>query len=267
MIQTMNASPEMPPEDIDGRITVPLTDGDIEQYRLRAPLDIASALQAVVKSGMFITVYFNGAKDFLLTTLLGITPNGAQIVLDVGGNALMNKRAVEARDIICVTTVDKVRIQFELSSLSLVSFKQRPAFSAPLPKSVLRLQRRSYYRLIPPPYPSLKCTIPNPDPTASTAVVEARVNDISVGGISLSFPAHALRTEYDAELAGCRIDLPELGTLDMTLKVRNAADIPLRNGTAMTRIGCQFAQLTGAQEKLIQKFIFNADRHRKAGLD
>jgi c-di-GMP-binding flagellar brake protein YcgR len=61
----------------------------------------------------------------------------------------------------------------------------------------------------------------------------------------------------------CSSDL-EVGVVITTLEVRNVFEITLRNGTRVTRAGCQFANLAGPMLTLIQRYIIKVERERKA---
>jgi c-di-GMP-binding flagellar brake protein YcgR len=266
MNDTTDAQPTdaQPTDDAKTSMITELSAEELERYRVKTPYDIMGVLHTIEKSGSFITVYFNDNKDFLPTSLLGMPKDNKHLFLDVGGNDTMNRRAIEARDLMCVTSVDKVRIQFKLTSLSFARFAQRQAFTAPVPESVLRLQRRAYFRLIPPAFPSLKCSIPIVKADGNRQSIEAMVVDISLGGVALSFSGDELSVPIGAQVKNCCIDLPEIGRLQVTLQVRNVAEIQRRNGAVTVRWGCEFIDFQSAQETMVQKFIFNTERERKA---
>lgn len=241
----------------------PLDHGDYSEYLLHAKGEILFTLRALAAAGDRVTVYFNEGRDFLLTVVLAADNDG--VVLDYGGDEATNSRAQSAGRLICITSHEKVRVQFVLHGLKVHDFDGRPAFLAPLPESVLRLQRREFFRLATPLINPVKCRIP----VAATketpaATVDATVLDISGGGMALAKPPQSLLLSIGQQYAGCRIDLPEVGVLVATLEIRSIFDVPLRSGAMSTRIGCRFVDLPGQMLTLVQRYIIKVERERKA---
>jgi c-di-GMP-binding flagellar brake protein YcgR len=234
---------------------------DYEKYVVRGKREILAILRQLQASVSLITAFFDEGKEMLLTSLLGADDDRA--VIDFGADHETNRKALNADRIFCVASHEKVRIQFELGRLTEIDYDGGPAFSAPLPRSILRLQRRDFFRLSMPIARPLKCLIPKADADGNSETVEASIVDISGGGLALTVP-ESLKCERDMEFADCRIDLPEVGTIVMTLRARNVFEVELRNGLRVTRAGCAFVNPHGAMLALIQRYIMKVERERKA---
>ncbi|WIM06716.1 MAG: flagellar brake protein [Candidatus Nitricoxidivorans perseverans] len=232
------------------------------QYLLHAQSEIVFILRALIASGDRVTVYFNEGKDFLLTALIAIDDDG--IVLDYGSGAEMNRRALAAEKLFCITTHDKVRVQFQLRGVRQIEYEGRPAFRAKLPDTLLRLQRREYYRLTTPIARPLKCRITASDGDTGREPVEVSIIDISGGGLGVIAPPDGIPFEPEMDFHGCRIELPEVGIIVATLRVRNIFEVTLRNGSRVKRSGCQFIDLPGPMLTLVQRYIIKVERERKA---
>ncbi|MBA3904050.1 MAG: flagellar brake protein [Rhodocyclaceae bacterium] len=237
---------------------------DFDKYLLHSKKEILFILRAMRDKGSLITVYFNQGNDFLLTTLLSIAADGNTLLLDPGSNAEMNRKALASDKLIFIATHEKVKIQFIVTRLENAEFEGRPAFRAALPDTLLRLQRREYYRLTAPIAHPLKCVIPVKLADGSTASVETTVIDISGGGLAVMAPPEGVEFETDHLFENCRIELPEVGTVTATLRVRNIFEFTLRNGSRVKRSGCQFEDLPGHMLTLIQRYIIRVERERKA---
>ena len=237
---------------------------DFDKYLLHSKKEILFLLRALRDKGSLITVYFNQGNDFLLTTLLAISPDGDAILFDPGSNAEMNRKALASDKLIFITTHDKVKIQFTVQRLESAEYEGRPAFRSSLPDRLLRLQRREYYRLTAPIAHPLKCLIPVNLADGSRTTVETTVFDISGGGLAVMAPPEGIEFETDHLFEDCRIDLPDVGTVTATLRVRNVFEFTLRNGTRVKRSGCQFEDLPGHMLTLIQRYIIRVERERKA---
>lgn len=236
---------------------------DYTQFQLRTRNEIIFILRGLLASTDHLTIYFNEGQDFLLSAVIQVDDEG--LVLDYGGNMEANARALAAERLFCVTTHDKIRIQFALRGLRQIVYEGRPAFRAALPESVLRLQRREYYRLTTPIAHPIKCQIPvMKEGGLCTTVMEANVVDISGGGLAMMVPPVGLIFSSGDVFENCRIELPDVGVVITTLEVRNVFDVTLRTGSQVARAGCQFANLPGPMLTLIQRYIIKVERERKA---
>ena len=95
-------------------------------------------------------------------------------------------------------------------------------------------------------------------------LVEARVVDISGGGIGVLVPPRGLALSPDMVFDGCSLLLPEFGDISTRLKIRNMFQVTNRNGMTMMRAGCQFVDLPRGAENTIQKYILKIERERNA---
>jgi len=237
---------------------------DYGKYLLHSKKEIVFLLRAMRDSGVMITVYFNQGSDFLLTTLLSVSAEGNSLLLDPGSNAEMNRKALASEKLVFIATHDKVKIQFTVKHLAKTEYEGREAFRAAIPDELLRLQRREYYRLTAPIAHPLRCTIPLKLADGSRSTIETTVIDISGGGLGVMVPPEGVEFETDHLFENCRIELPEVGTVQATLRVRNVFEFTLRSGARTKRSGCQFVDLPGHMMTLIQRYIIRVDRERKA---
>lgn len=261
MSSSANHAAEQP--ETGGPIEPLLEPADYTQYLIRNATEILFVLRSLRDSSDRITIYFNEGKDFLLSSVVAL--DEGSITLDFGGNPAANRRALAAERLFCVTRHDKIRIQFLLRGVRQIDFQGAPAFHAALPDSVLRLQRREYFRLTTPVANPLKCRVPIPMPDGGDPrIVEANVLDISGGGIAVMVPPEGFVLQAGMRFPNCRVDLPEIGTIVATLEIRSLFDVTLRSGTQVTRAGCQFVDLPGPMLTQVQRYIIKVERERKA---
>jgi len=239
-----------------------LEPGDYAQFLLHAKSEIAFVLKSLLDHVSQITVFFNEGQDLLLTTLIAVEDDS--ILLDFGASMETNRKALTVGKLFCVASLEKVRIQFLLRGLKQTTFEGRPAFRAAFPTDLLRLQRREFFRLTMPITRPLKCQIPIAEAEGgNNFVIDMNVVDISGGGLALALP-DGIDFANDKEFPNCRIELPEVGILSTTLKVRNQFEITLRSGGRVRRAGCEFVKLTGPMLTLVQRYIIKVERERKA---
>ncbi|MDP1653636.1 MAG: flagellar brake protein [Rhodocyclaceae bacterium] len=237
---------------------------DYSRYLLHSKKEILFILRAMLDKGSLITVYFNQGNDFLLTTLLSVSTNGNSMLLDPGSNAEMNRKALESDKLVFIATHDKVKIQFTVKHLARTDYEGREAFRATIPDELLRLQRREFYRLTAPIAHPLLCSIPVNLADGTKSTIQSTVIDISGGGLGVMVPPEGVEFETDHLFENCRLELPEIGTILATLRVRSVFEFTLRSGAKNKRSGCEFVDLPGNMLTLIQRYIIRIERERKA---
>jgi len=239
--------------------SLPQDDGN---YRIYARVEIAFILRAVMRSSALVTAYFGHGKEFVVTAILDVDADAESIIIDSGSNPVLNERVLRGQQLSVVSSQDGVKVEFEVQQVEAASFEGRLAFRIPFPDSLVKLQRREFYRLAAPLLNPLKCQIPIP----GGGVVDTVVGDISLGGVSLMGEHPRLDLQLGTIYENCRILLPELGAIQTKLMVRNSFPITLRNGAVIKRTGCAFLNLPSNQQAMIQRYIIRLERDRRAKL-
>lgn len=239
-------------------------DASINDFMLRSRSEILAILRSLLEHGTLMTVHFNQGHDFLMTSLLKLSTDNNSMVLDVGSNDEMNQRALASDKLICISNLDKVKIQFVLHGIRQIEYEGRPAFLVDIPKALLRLQRREYYRLTLPVLHPIKCILPFLKHDDSTINIEASILDISGGGIGIIAQSDSVELETGMMIPNCRIELPTVGTIVTSLRVRSVFEVTLRTGVRSKRSGCQFIDLPGKMQIMVQRYIIKMERERKA---
>jgi c-di-GMP-binding flagellar brake protein YcgR len=238
---------------------------DYSRFMLNAPAEILAVLRTLIQKGAMITAHFDQGKSFLLTSMIALTNDNSEFVLDIGSNDEMNRRALVAKKLILTTVVDKVKIQFSLSKLSATQNDGRPAFLGSVPSSLLRLQRRDYFRLATPIASPVKLAVTVRRTDGSALDLEVPLFDISGGGVGvMATPDQAEFFQRGSILNECKLVLPEEGTLVTNLYVRNTFDVTTRNGSRYVRVGCEYLDLPAPRLTIVHRYITRIERERKA---
>lgn len=243
-----------------------LEQGDVySKYLLYSKTEILFVLRAVLQKGSLITAYFDHGQSFLLTSLIEVNADRGSLIFDMGSDAEMNAKALKADRLLFTTSLDKVKVQFSLKSLEEAEYGGRPAFRSAIPETVLRLQRREYYRLSTPIANPVRCRFSVRRPDGAVIATDLPLVDISGGGVGLMVEPER-RDDFlvDTAFSDCRIDLPEEGMLVCNLIVRNAFDVTTKTGNHHLRVGCEFQNLPGTRLTMIQRYITRVERERKA---
>lgn len=232
---------------------------DHSRYTLHEAREISFILRQLAARRAMITAYYGEGNEFMVTSVVELSLDGQQLYLDVSPDEALNARVLALGSLVCATQLDRVKIQFVVTDLVPANFEGFPAFRAPLPTSLLRLQRREYFRLSAPSYEGLTCHIPLPDGRRITV----RIADISGGGIGVLAPAGNEIFEPETLFENCRIDLPGSTPLNVSIKVCNVFRLTRPDGSQSIRAGCQFTDLPAPAANTIQRYILQAERDRK----
>jgi len=234
---------------------------DLSKYTLVSQIEIVHHLKAIAKSGYMVTVFSNKGKTFILTRLLDVDHKKQTMVFDWGSDEATNQQLLSSERNVFVCSPDGVKTQFITGQVKQISYEGKPAFEAPLPDQVIKLQRREFFRIRTPIGNPLLCAI-NDFPGAP---LELAVFDISLGGLALWLP--------DMGMAGfdigtcyhdCHVELKPFGHLHCALEVRHRLPLQMRNGQDALRIGCTFINLPTQMENLIQRYVGQLERERRA---
>lgn len=232
--------------------------GEDSPFLIRSKTEIRFVLQGIAQKGARAALYYDEGKDFILTTLLGA--DGQGIWLDVGPHAADNRRILRSKELIFVSSHQQVKVQFAAHHAESVLFENRETFYLPLPDTLLRLQRRDYYRLLAPVREPLKCVVPaipsaQMKPNTYAPKREITIMDISAGGVALVCAEHETELQPGKIYPDCRISLPDTGILVAAIRVKNIIEITSRDGAVHKHAGCEFIHLDGKMAILLQRYI------------
>jgi c-di-GMP-binding flagellar brake protein YcgR len=236
--------------------------GDESPYLLHSQLDIAAVLRDIVRTRALASVHCGG-QDTLVTTLLCVDPAGGELVFDCSGSERLNQALLRASRLLFFSAHDKVKVRFTTGPASVVQYEGRAAFTVSMPESMLRLQRREFYRVLAPVARPVRCVIPVQRDSRLHSV-ETRLHDISQGGVAVIAQPGELPAEIGTVYGDCRIVLPDAGNVIVALQTANTHTVTLLNGKQNVRIGCRFVRPSMSALALIQRYMMRLERSRKS---
>lgn len=231
------------------------------QYYLESRTEVVQILRSLNTHADSLAVYFDQGRNFILTTLLDVRPEQETFVFDVGSQPEMNERLLKSERLVFVGTQDGIRVQWSTGPAAKTRFGGAPAFIAWLPQSVLRLQRREYFRAAVPLSLNARAHIPGAD----TGPEGLAIHDISVGGVCVIANAKLAAAQVMDRFDGCTLCLEEsLGVLHTAMEVRHVTPVSLRGGRTETRVGLRFLDLPPVDQARIQRFLVKVEQAKRA---
>ncbi len=246
---------------INQTTTFELGTEDQNLYQVYDKREILRLLQGIVKEGGFVALSLQNGMGSFLSRLLKVDDKHQRVMLDASQDETVNNLFITNSHVMAEASLEKVRILFNISKLSSCHDDGFPALCFPVPDSLIRLQRREFFRVNTPVAQAAECIIP-----IFSEPYVLRLADISCGGVALLDEMKYLSTELGHEYTNCQIDLGDSGNILATLQIRNFLDLTLLNGKIKRRFGCQFQQLAPGTLATIQRYIMALERERNARL-
>lgn len=233
---------------------------DVARFTVSNMAEIDRVFRKMLAEQTVVTLYADNGKDFVLTALVGMNINTGYVYFDLGRDEELNEQLFACARTTVIAKMNQVRIQFATGRLERAKYNGEIVFKAKLPKSILRFQRREFYRAATPMSETAKCLFYLHDGT-----LRANVADVSVGGVGVHFPTDGpLQLEVGETYEGCRLQLAGMPEFSVNLKVCSIFKTTTLTGSSVLHAGCQFVKLPSAAETAIQRYIFKAERERKS---
>jgi c-di-GMP-binding flagellar brake protein YcgR len=232
-------------------------------FEIDSRREIVSLLRAIGEKNQLIRMLVRGEADVCVTSILDIDPDTNSLYFDCSIDPEQNRRILEASRLSFETTLDRIRILFTTEGAEETTYDGGKALQVAIPPSLIRLQRREFYRMPTPVSNPVRATIPIPPELGGGSAV-VPLADISVGGIAILDNKMVLGNTIGHKYLGCRIDLPDIGIVTTGLRVRNSMELTLLNDKSNRRLGCEFIDMSRGNLALVQRYITKLERERNA---
>ena len=236
---------------------------DIEQqFVLHNTKAIAQILADLLKQKTTLKVSFNNGNDIYLTTVIALDTVNHLVFLDIGRDEAFNQRLLESH-LVTFEKDDGIRVRWVSTRLVAANMPDGKAIKIAQPQSMIRLQRRDYYRIPTPIINPVLCRMPIPDPQNPDVdnTLELILVDISLGGVGVTSvgvvdPSFTL----GATFSNCKMNFPDIGTTSLKLQVMSISPIPMKDGTIKHRIGLKYIEPSRGNEGLIHRYTYTLER-------
>ncbi|TRX00522.1 flagellar brake protein [Candidatus Methylobacter oryzae] len=231
---------------------------DISSFSIQNPKQIINHLSLLVKNKCLLTARFGANNESYITTLLGVNEANNSVILDYGSKEDLNQRILNAGRVAFDTDYNGIKVSFTGSALKKITYKNDPAFSMPIPKSLYWMQRREYYRVKSPISKASYCQliIEGREP------VNLKLYDISLTGFAM---LNVSREISDLLVPGSSIPqskliLAETGEGMISFEIRAKYIINPDKLQKIQKIGCRFIDLARPVEEIIQRYMHQIQR-------
>lgn len=240
-------------------------DNPLLRFTVNASTEVLFLLRAIQKRNLLVNLDLLDSRQIVVTSIIAVNPSDNTLILDSARGDALNRELMSGKGAEFISQLDGVSITFSTGPVSLCEYEKMPALRMPIPKSLIRLQRRDHFRVALPIANPVKCIVASnskddPDP------ITTHIVDIGCGGVAIAESGGRLGTETGRVLPACRLLLPDTDVIVTSLEVRNSAQIRLLNGAFQTRLGCKFIDLPNDMAAMLQRFVMNIERVRRDSL-
>jgi len=234
-----------------------------EPFWLYSRIEIVALLSRLCSASVPMTVYWGRDGECAVTMVLEVDDARDQLKLDMPGVQRLQACVLAAGELVCVTFIDAIKVQFQVRSAQATMCGSHAAFQVALPERVLRLQRREYFRVRTPDSLSASCLVPYAGD--QDKYESLRVLDLSVGGMAmLAYPRHFAPNEGSI-IDRCFLDLPGVSTVTVRVRV---AHVEIAADGASRRCGCEFVDLSPHARMMLQRYVqrIDVEQSQRTGL-
>lgn len=225
---------------------------DKDKYLLKSQHEIILSLVELSKKPDLITVYFNSGKESIITTVIDVLQERELVLLECGRDTEKNRQLLAAGSANCLSKHNDIEIRFQLSELRSARYQGQIVLAAPIPESLMRLQRREFFRVHTPISAPINCRLIS----KGGKKLVLPLADISIGGLCLIDIEEQFKGESGDTLEGVTLSFPEHAEeMDLDLEVRSIFTQGKAGGQKVRRIGCAYLELPPDKAGFIQRYI------------
>lgn len=237
---------------------------DLSRYQVYSRREIVSLLRAVSTRNQLVRMQANNGADAVITSILEVDDANDTVIIDRAQSALTNERILESDEVAFETVLENIRILFFASNVYSCVHDGRPALSMAIPESLIRLQRREYYRVSTPVAHPVRCTFTIRSDTGEISdTITVPLHNISAGGLAVVDEKKQIPATLGLVYDKCRIELPG-GAIETRLELMNIHDLKLTNGKTTRRLGFMFVNIPNAALAAVQRYITKLEREQNA---
>ncbi|MCA1322586.1 flagellar brake protein [Herbaspirillum sp. alder98] len=237
---------------------------DDSPYRVHSRREILSLLTSMLEKNQLLSLFIKGGSESVITSILEIDDDDDSLIIDAAPSATLNDHIVASKTIGFEALYNNIRITFNSDQATACEHQNRPALKIAIPASLVRLQRREYFRIATPIAKPLRCTFRVTQADGSFVTIVTMLNNISAGGVGITDEKKVLPTTIGVIYEDCQLELTDNTLVSVKLQIRDCKEFKLTTGKTVNRYGCEFIDIPRAVLAAIQRFITKLEREQNA---
>ncbi len=236
---------------------------DLDRYRISSALEIEAILVKLAERATVVSLHIQDSPWFFLTTVITAERASGVLLFEYGRDEDINMRVLNAREVRFDSYLDNINVRFSGSNVTTAVLGGMPVFKCALPSSLIRLQRREFFRISPPLNQPIQLKVPlngsilaaGSGDTGLSGDMNARGVDISCGGVVFLIEGNHANLPVGKIMRDVVVELPNTARLVADLEVRNVLFSVRAGRSGTTRIGCRFSRIDSRALAMLQRYI------------
>jgi c-di-GMP-binding flagellar brake protein YcgR len=205
-------------------------------HLLRSTHEIKRVLDALVARREVVTAVIPGTRDLFTAQIIGADERWGFIIVSMAADESANNALLARANVTFISRPRDWHIEFVAAVPDKVIHMGIPAIRLRYPDVLAVLQRRQHYRHEVTTAALLRCVAD----AGGIMPFEAKIREISFGGISALFYSADITLEPGTVLVGSRIEVPGLDPVTVDLEVRYSEVVTLPDGSRGHASGFRF---------------------------
>lgn len=232
--------------------------GGLDEFRITAPREIAAMLRQLCDGS--IELNLNASDGSVLSATVWATDaERGTIGFSVDPNDPALHAILECEEVVVVSYLDSVKLQFDVSDLVLVHGERTSVLSCGYPREMFRFQRRGAYRVRPLMRATPIARVRHTD--IAEMQLALRVLDVSIGGCALFLPDDVPPMQVGGVLNQVQIELDADTRFHVNLRLQHVTS--LNADSRGVRLGCEFVRADSNALRALQRFIDTTQKRGK----
>jgi c-di-GMP-binding flagellar brake protein YcgR len=234
---------------------------DQERFALHRRDEIVALFERLLAERTVMSVdYADGLT--IVSRVLEVRRDAGVLVMDVSSDATINVALFAAPKLFFLTELDQIQIAFESTRAAPIAMSDGPAAAIALPETVVRLQRREWYRVHLPLNQRLLCTVLDRNGNA----LPAHAVDLSCGGVGVVVDQEALRSQIGDGIE-LILSLPDGDLIELDATVSNILPTtpPAPGDPVQVRLGFRFEHVSPRTETRLQRCVTRLEVAQRKG--
>jgi c-di-GMP-binding flagellar brake protein YcgR len=221
----------------------------LSSHLLRSGAQIGRLLEALVARRETVTAELRSGGEPFTSHLIHADPAGQFILIAMAASKSANAALLAVPRVTLVSATGSWHVQFVAVEPRAVMHGGTPAIRLRYPGFLAVQQRRQHPRVDVPPTVSLHCVAD----AGGITPFDARIVDISLGGIGVLLHPSDITLEPGTVLVGCRIKVPGRDPVTIDLEVHYSEVLTLPDASRARRSGFRFVNASDELKKLVDE--------------
>jgi len=238
-------------------ITPELNNKVIEEFSIGSSITIGKYLHTMHDEENEVYIYLNTQDQSFVTEILGMDLANGSIWLGRPYDKNMLQAITADCEFVAVSFPENIKLQFCGKGIEQTTYEGTQALRISVPKSIVRLQRRNYFRVMADEDMMAHVHIEEPGLTGEYELV-----DISLAGCGISVNSEGRHFSVGQGIHKAKLVIPDHGSpLRVSLVVKNIKHNP--DDASHVCLGCEMHLLLPKEESRLQRFLLAAERRQR----